>query len=68
MARGGGRIASTIESQSVPSIDIVMGVSILGIDRIDIVRIDIESIIDIVPYRFRYRSGVGGAISVAGDL
>ena len=28
----------------------------------------IESIIDIVPYRFRYQSGGWGAISVAGDL
>ena len=61
MARG-GRIAieSTIESQSIPSIDIEIEPSISGIDRIDFDRIDIESIIEIVPYRFRYQSR-GGA-------
>ena len=55
-------------SPSIPSISIEIEPSILGIDRIDFDRIDIESIIDIVPYRFRYRSGGWGAISVAGDL
>ena len=69
MALGGEIESNRAPPRSIPPrIDIEIEPSISVFDRIDRIDIDIASIIDIVPHRFRYRSMGWGAICVAGDI